>query len=138
MAYVVLSPSAKQAMIAGPGLAPLLDGGAAGARLSFYAGTIPSPGGTPAGGTPAGALQAEVQLPQPSGTTSGGTWTSASGVEAIRVASDTMTWARLQVDGVWVMDLDVSVFGGSGAVQLDAVTGYLGGTVTLLAGSIGF
>ena len=120
-------------MIAGPGLAPLLDGGAAGAVLSFYSGAIPSPGGTPAG-----TLQAEVQLPQPSGTTAGGTWTSASGVEAIRVASDTMTWARLHVDGAWVMDLDVSVVGGSGAVQLDAVTGYLGGTVTLLAGSIGF
>lgn len=133
MAYVVLSPSAKQAMIAGPGLAPLLDGGAAGAVLSFYSGAIPAPGGTPAG-----ALQAEVQLPQPSGTTANGTWTSASGVETFRLASDAMTWARLHVDGTWVMDLDVSAVGGSGAVQLDSVTGYLGGTVTLLSGSIGF
>lgn len=140
MAYVALSPAALAAMLAGPGLVPLIDADPDGALLTFYGGAIPAPGGTPAT-----AAQAELRLARPSGTLAGTQWTLAAPLETMRMGAEPMTWARVLSGGSWVMDLDVTAnginnpgTGTPGAIQLDDIAGYPGGTVRILTGSIGY
>lgn len=102
--------------------------------LQFYAGSQPSPGGAPTG-----TLQVQMILPKPCGAVDGYTLTISTPIEALRVGSDPIQWARLFTGtGTWLMDLTVSVIGGGGHIELDSLSGYPGGSVTLTACTIGF
>ena len=51
--------------------------------------------------------------------------------------SGTATWARISnSDGVFVMDLDVSVNAGSGDIKLNSVDVILGGPISIISASL--
>jgi hypothetical protein len=111
-----------------------IDAGDGPATLTFYSGVQP-----PAGGPPTGTVQAEVALEYPCGTVSGATLTIATPLETMRTGSQDITWSRMRRhDGSWLMDLTAGLTGSGAHIELDAVAGYAGGTVTLTAALIGF
>lgn len=111
-----------------------IDNGGGAATLTFYTGTQP-----PAGGTATGTVQAEVSLSTPCGDVTGTVLNLTVPIETMRTGSQDITWARLRRhDGSWLMDLTAGLTGSGAHLELDALAGYPGGTVTLLSGAIGF
>ncbi|MFM2053087.1 MAG: hypothetical protein RL456_1124 [Pseudomonadota bacterium] len=107
-------------------------GGAA--VITFYTGTQP-----PAGGTPTGAVQAQTALASPAGTITGQTLSLTVPIVALRTAGQDITWGRMtRADGSWLMDLTAGLTSSGAHIELDALAGFPGGTVTITGGAIGF
>lgn len=130
---VNLSTAAKEARFA-PGLVPWLDSGAASARLRIYSAPIPPNADAAATGT----MLAEVGLMEPCGTVAGGTLTLEFAGSALAAESGVAAWARLvNGNGDSAIDFDVTdTTTATGAVQLNSTTIWLGGSVTITAGSL--
>lgn len=95
-----------------------LDANAAAGKLRLYDGTRPATGGA------ATTLLAELTLAHPAGTVTDGVLTFGPITSDDQAdATGTVTWARL-VDGAgaFVMDLDVTVTGGGGEVQINSTS----------------
>lgn len=102
--------------------------------LTLYAGTQP-----PTGGTPTGAAQASTPLATPCGTVDGATLTLAAPIEMLRTGAEPVTWARITTAaGAFVVDLTVGLVGTGAHIQLDALEGYPGGTITITSGALQF
>jgi hypothetical protein len=103
------------------------------ATLTIYPAPMPSPGSV----LGIGAALCVLYLADPAGSVDANVLTVTAPISAQRSGSGAATWARLS-DGAgnWVMDLDVTLTGGGGAVQLDQVDGYTGGFITLTAAAL--
>ena len=129
---VSISPSVADAMLSAV-LARIDADSINPAKLTLYPAPMPSPG-SPIG---VGAPLCVLFLAMPAGVVSSGALTLSAPIVAQRLASGVATWARLSDGaGAWVMDLDVTLAGLGGAVQLDQVDGYTGGFVTLTAAAL--
>ena len=118
MATIRFSNTLANAMLGQ--IASVLDGGSGNATICVYTGTMPaSPDAALAGNT----LLATLTCSKPSGTAATKTLTFAtitqdSGADA----NGTATWARIfKSDGTAHIDVDVSMTGGSGALQFNTV-----------------
>lgn len=129
---VNVSPAVVSAMLAAV-LAKIDADSVNPATLTLYPAPMPSPGSV----LGIGAALCVLYLAEPAGAVAANVLTIATPISAQRSASGAVTWARLS-DGAgnWVMDLDVTLTGGGGAVQLDQVDGYTGGFVTLTAAAL--
>lgn len=111
-----------------------IDAGGGPATLTYYSGIQP-----PTGGTPTGIVQAETALALPCGDVSGAMLTLTTPIETMRTGSQDITWARLRRhNGTFLMDLTAGITGSGAHIELDALGGFPGGTVTLTAALIGF
>lgn len=111
-----------------------IDSGGAAAKLRLYDGTKP-----PIGGTPAGTIQAEIPLAYPCGSVSGTTLTLSGPIESLRIGSQDVAWGRLvKSDDTFVLDLNVGIADSGAHIQLDSLSGYPGGTITLTAATLSF
>lgn len=98
-------------------------------RITLHAAPTP---GTPGDTVGIGGAQAVLFLARPCGTVATNALTLAAPIVAQRGAGQTITWARI-ADGAGnpLLDVDVTLAGAGGAVQLDAVDGYTGAFITL-------
>lgn len=103
------------------GVKTAIDGGFSGGTIKFYTASMPAD--TTVGIT-SQTLLGTCTCAYPCGTESGGTLTfSAITQDSSADASGTATWVRIQdSSGTVVCDLDVSVVGGSGYVQMVTTT----------------
>ncbi len=103
------------------GVKTAIDGGSSGGTIKFYTASMPAD--TTVGIT-SQTLLGTCTCADPCGTESGGTLTfSAITQDSSADASGTATWVRIQdSSGTVVCDLDVSVVGGSGYVQMVTTT----------------
>ena len=106
------------------------------ARIELRAAPMP---GTPGDTVGIGALQAVLFLAQPAGAVADTTVELVAPIEGQRAAGALIAWARL-LDGAGnaLLDLDVTVSGAGGAVQLDRVDGGTGGFVRLTRLALAF
>ena len=111
-----------------------VDAAAAPGAVRLYDGTRPPVAGASLTGQ---VLQCTVPLAAP-GTTLAGTVLSFNpGADGVRVAADTITWARfVDGDGVFVMDASVSTPGSGGDVFISSTTGVIGGLLRLTTGTL--
>lgn len=126
---IFLSPSLRAARVQA-----VLDAIGPAAQILCYHGMPPEPGGSAA----ESVLQAAIPLASPCATRSGATLTfTTAGVEGLRLDEQSIDWVRV-VNGVsgWVIDGIASDAAGAGDFKLDSVTGFVGGTVKLLSGTI--
>lgn len=124
---VNLTPVARTTMM--QSLQQLIDRSAGVGRIELRAAPMP---GTPGGVDGIGAVQVTYFLARPAGAVADQALIIAAPLVAQRAASADIAWARVtDGDGVPVLDLDVTVTGGGGAVQIDRVDGYVGAFVTL-------
>jgi hypothetical protein len=107
-----------------------LDAGSGPATIKFYTGTMPA--------GPATAITSQVLLgtltcSDPCGSESGGVLTfSAVTQDSSADNTGTATWARFaDSTGAAVMDCDVSVTGGGGALQANTVSIVAGGPISI-------
>jgi len=103
------------------GVKTAVDGGSSGGTIKFYTGSMPAD--TTVGIT-SQTLLGTCTCSDPCGTESGGTLTfSAITQDSSADASGTATWVRIHdSSGTVVCDLDVSVVGGGGYVQMVTTT----------------
>lgn len=119
-----LSSAAADAMLAG--LASAIEGG----TISYYTGPAPIPGGATTLLLARGAI---TGMPAPSG----GTVTLPANLDAQRYAAGTIAWARIADDtGAWLLDLVVGVTGSGTPIELDSLTGNVGGFVQLTTSTV--
>lgn len=102
-------------------LAPIksaIDAGAAGGTIKIYNGTIPTNADTAVGTQ---VLLGTLTFSTECGTVSAKSLTMASITQDSSAdATGTATWARIaDSDGATVMDIDCSITGGTGALQLN-------------------
>ena len=109
-----------------------LNAGATGATVSLYTTTRPA-NGEDAGG----AAQAVITLPKPAGTISAGVLTLGAADDALILSTGVALWARIEANGVILLDCDVSDTGGTATIRLATTTLYAGGSVRLASGVLG-
>ncbi len=108
-----------------------------GGSLEFWSGLRPA-----SGDTPAGTLQATAPLPSTAGSiNSSFTFTFAAIGDALRVAADTITWARFKSSsGSFVSDVDVGLALTPSTppeeILLGATTGMVGAYIHIVAGIV--
>lgn len=98
-----------------------------GGTLEFWSGTRPA-----SGATPAGVLQATATLPTPAGTTNHTTFLFTFGTigDALRVAANTITWARYKTNGgTFVMDVSVGILGAPSTPPEEILMGSTSGSI---------
>jgi hypothetical protein len=124
MAGIRLSPILKTARL--QAVIAALDAGPGPAQLRLYTGPAPDGGAAVTTQT----LLATLVLQKPAGNIAGDVLTLAPIADVLAVGAGAVAWARL-VDstGAWCADLEVTVTGGSGAVTMDNLTVYPGGTL---------
>ena len=109
-----------------------LNAGTSGATVSLYATTRPA-NGADAGG----AAQAVITLPKPAGVISGGVLTLGAADDALILSTGVTLWARVEANGVILLDCDVSDTGGTATIRLATTTLYAGGSVRMASGILG-
>jgi hypothetical protein len=127
---VIINPTGTlRALQAAALLARLAPTASARARVALHAAPMP---GTPGATSGIGAVQVTLPLLDAVGAVSGTAVELAVPLEGQRAAGLPITWARLiDAGGTVLLDLDVTLAGQGGAVQLDAVEGYTGAYVRL-------
>jgi hypothetical protein len=115
-------------------VAVALDAAATPGLVRLYSGTQPATGAS----ITSQVLQCSVPLNDPCATLAGTVLTFPSATaDGVRVAADTITWARfVDGDGNFVLDGDVTVSGGGGFVTVSAVTGAIGALLRFFGGSL--
>ena len=131
---ITLSPAhaASRAAAALSATLTALNAGATGATVSLYTTTRPA-NGEDAGG----AAQAVITLPKPAGTISAGVLTLGAADDALILSTGVALWARIEANGVILLDCDVSDTGGTATIRLATTTLYAGGSVRLASGVLG-
>ena len=109
-----------------------LNAGTSGATVSLYATTRPA-----TGADAGGAAQAVITLPKPAGVISGGVLTLGAAEDALILSTGVTLWARVEANGVILLDCDVSDTGGSATIRLATTTLYAGGSVRMASGILG-
>lgn len=109
-----------------------LNAGATGATVSLYTTTRPA-----TGEAAGGSAQAVITLPKPAGTISAGVLTLGAADDALILSTGVALWARIEADGVILLDCDVSDTGGTATIRLATTTLYAGGSVRLASGVLG-
>lgn len=112
-------------------LAPLMnaiDAGATGGTIKVYTGTMPA---TPATAITSQTLLGTLTFAKPCGAISDKQFTAYPITQdASADANGTATWARISNgNGNVVMDIDVTVIGGGGVLQLNTVNIVAGGPI---------
>lgn len=127
MAIVRLATIARNA--AANAVVDLLDAGSGAATIQIRSGTMPATPQDAATGT----LLVTVTLADPAaGDAASGAATIVDPAVVTAVAAGTASWARFRdSNGAAVMDCDVTVTGGGGALTLSSVSITSGGTVNL-------
>lgn len=133
MAILHFSRVASWAMISA--LQALFDAGSTGATIKFYTGSMPT-GTLPQTGAETGitsqVLLGTCTLPKPAGTqTPSGSLTAGTIVgDSAADATGTATWARIaDSTGTTVVDVDVTVVGGGGVIQMVTTSIVVGGPI---------
>ena len=133
-------PSDTLAADFGADLLARLDGGSGPAKLKIYTGVQPAkPDVAPTGGG-VHKLLGTLTCTDPSGTFSGRRFTFAN-ITQDAAADDggTATWGRFEDSaGVAVLDVDISVTGGSGFLQLNNVIIVAGGPISVTSCYVDF
>lgn len=131
MATITLASAIKTARL--QAVLNAIDAGSGAAELRLY--TAPQPSGGAALTTQ--TLLIALPLADPAGSISGAVLTLTPMLDTLCVASGDLAWARL-VDsaGVWVADFDLTISGGGGAITVDRVDVYTGGTIRTLSASL--
>ncbi|MFN3377058.1 MAG: hypothetical protein ACK40S_10965 [Burkholderiaceae bacterium] len=116
------------------GALAFLDDGTAVARIRIYGGTRPAS----AAAEPTSAMLAEIALTKPAGTLAAGTLTLTQAEDGMVVNTGIATWARV-VNGAaaTAFDLDCSLPGAGGEVELAQTQLYLGGAARLVSCVLG-
>lgn len=109
-----------------------LNAGTGGATVSLYSTPRPA-NGADAGG----AAQAVITLPKPAGVISGGVLTLGAADDALILSTGVTLWARVEANGVILLDCDVSDTGGTATIRLATTTLYAGGSVRMASGILG-
>jgi hypothetical protein len=110
-----------------------LDAAATPGAIRFYSAPKPAVGAS----ITTQVLQAVTPLADPCATLSGTVLTFATGADGVRVAGDTITWARfVDGDGVFVADANVSGPAGGATVLISSVTGAIGSLLRVLSGTV--
>jgi hypothetical protein len=109
-----------------------LNAGTSGATVSLYSTTRPA-NGDAAGG----AAQAVITLPKPAGTITAGVLTLAAAADAMITSTGIVLWARIEANGVILLDCDVSDTSGTATIRLATTQLYAGGSVRLASGVLG-
>ena len=109
-----------------------LNAGIGGATVSLYSTTRPANGADSGG-----AAQAVITLPKPAGVISGGVLTLGAADDALILSTGVTLWARVEANGVILLDCDVSDTGGTATIRLATTTLYAGGSVRMASGILG-
>ena len=109
-----------------------LNAGIGGATVSLY--STPRPAN---GADSGGAAQAVITLPKPAGVISGGVLTLGAADDAFILSTGVTLWARVEANGVILLDCDVSDTGGTATIRLATTTLYAGGSVRMASGILG-
>lgn len=109
-----------------------LNAGVTGATVSLYTTTRPATG-EDAGGS----AQAVITLPKPAGTISAGVLALGAADDALILSTGVALWARIEANGVILLDCDVSDTSGTATIRLATTTLYAGGSVRLASGVLG-
>ncbi len=134
MPLIRVADDTRNAML--DAITALIDAGAAGGTIKIYNGTIPADADD---AIVAQTLLATLTFTDPAaGSAAAGVLTfSAITSDVSADASGTAKWARLEdSDGNNILDCDVTVIGGGGAIELDTTNIVAGGTVALTAFTI--
>lgn len=132
MATVHFATTAANAILSK--IVDALDAGTANAVLELYTGTMPA--------TPETAVTTQVKLgtltlSKPCGSVANKTLTFAAiTADSAADANGTAVWGRFAVDGVGVIDCDVSVTGGTGAIKMNTTTVYADGPISATTATI--
>lgn len=131
MATITLASAIKTARL--QAVLNAIDAGSGAAELRLY--TAPQPSGGVAITTQ--TLLIALPLADPAGSISGAALTLTPMLDTLCVASGDLAWARL-VDsaGVWCADFDITLAGGGGAITVDRLDVYTGGTIRTLSASL--
>lgn len=127
MAVITLSAALGGTLVSAINSA--LNAGATGATIKLYTGTKPA---GPDTAVTSQVLLGTLVCSKPAGTVAGNTLTfSAVTPDSSADASGTATWARLSdSNGTAVIDIDVTVTGGSGFGQMNTVNIVAGGPIS--------
>ena len=105
-----------------------IDAGSTGGTIKIYTGTMPA---TTATAVTSQTLLGTLTFAKPSGAVSDKTFTAAAITQDSSAdATGTATWARIaDSSGNAVIDIDITVVGGGGALQLNTVNIVAGGPI---------
>lgn len=119
-------------------IAASIDAGSSGGKLNIYSGSRPSSGG--------GAIDAFTNLllgtltfskPCAASVDNGVLTFAGIAQDSAADNSGTATWARItNSDGVYSIDMDVSVNSGSGDIKLNATDIIAGGPISIISASL--
>ena len=119
-------------------IANAIDSGSTGGKLEIRSGSRPATGGG-AIDTFTNILLGELTFSKPCASSIDNGVLSFASIAQDSAAnnSGTATWARISnSDGVFVMDLDVSVNAGSGDIKLNSVDVIMGGPISIISASL--
>lgn len=112
-----------------------INAGTLGGTIQIYTGTIPA---KPEDGIGAQVLLGTCTFQTDCGTVTGGVFTSDSiDQDAAADATGTAAWARIKdSNGTAVLDCDVTVVGGGGAIQMVTTSLVIGGPISFTSFTI--
>jgi hypothetical protein len=130
---ITLSPAHDAARAAAALAATLarLNAGSTGAAVSLYSTTRPA-----SGAAAGGAAMAVFTLIKPAGTITDDVLTLAQPEDALILTTGVALWARVEVNGVFELDGDVTDTLGTGFIKLATTQLYAGGLVHLASGTL--